>query len=114
MVGLETIWKKEMWDKFHALYTSFFDALLDVFGGSLVDGENGRFFPYNENDETVYNVTQVYDIACVLTDFMQQNKFGGFGVMALKVQKEYATEHNIDQKQLDEWDIAFGIQSCNR
>ena len=45
MLDLDRVWKDEIWSRFRELYTSFFDALLDVFGGSLVDGENGRFSP---------------------------------------------------------------------
>ena len=56
----------------------------------------------------------MFDIVYVLTEFMRKSEFGVFGIMALKVQKEYAREHNINQKQLEEWDIDFGVQSCNR
>ena len=113
MISLETIWKKEVWQRFRELYIAFFDSLLDSFGSSLVDGKNGRVFPNDENDESVYDVTKVYDIVYALNELMRKSEFGGFSIMALKVQKEYAREHNIDQKQLEEWDIDFGVQSCN-
>ena len=62
MVSLETIWKKEVWQGFKELYIAFFDALLDSFGSSLVEGKNGRVFPNNEKDESVYDVTKVFDV----------------------------------------------------
>ena len=114
MISLDTIWKDEIWSRFRELYTAFFDAIVDEFSSCLIDGKNGRVMVEDTTDKTVYNVTGIVHLSSVLVEFMRKSEFGGFSIMALKVQKEYAKEHNIDPKQLDEWDIDFGVQSCNR